>query len=201
MHDTPLKTASPSDEDTLEVRTRSGRISRPPSRLIDESGQSRSPTRSWSRSSLHLPRIQSVYRHPSPTPSITITESESNTPDRGQSPTRTFSESTLAGTVQEKYIQYQNLQEERTYIKEKAREKWEETKEVARKGHTDLANQYTQKADAFVKTLKELDTQLEKTAYEKDKASLELNKYMLEIFKGTDQEEELENKIYLYQTT
>ena len=198
MHNTPLKTASPSDKDTLEVRTRSGRISRPPSRLIDKTGQSRSPTRSWSRSSLHPPRIQSVYRHPLPTPSITITESESNTPDRGRSPTRTFS--TLASTVQEKYIQYQNLQEERTYNKEKAREKWEETKEAARKGHTDLANQYTQEVDAFVKTLKELDIQLEETAYEKDKASLELNKYKLGIFKGTDQEEELENKIYLYQT-
>ena len=198
MPNTPLKTASPSDEDTLEVRTRSERISRPPSRLINETGQSRSPTRSQSRSSLHPPRIQSVNRHPSPTPSITITESESNSPDRGRSPTQTFS--TLAGTVQEKYIQYQNLQEERTYIKEKAREKWEETKEDARKGHTDLANQYTQEADAFVKTLKELDTQLEETAYEKDKASLELNKYKLGIFKGTDQEEELENKIYLYQT-
>ena len=189
MHSTPLKTASPSDEDILEVRTRSGRISRPPSRLIDETGQSHSPTRSRSRSSLHPPRIQSVYRHPSPTPSITITESESNTPDRGRSPTRTFS--TLAGTVTEKYIQYQNLQEERIFIQEKAREKWEETKEAARKGHTDLANQYTQEADAFVKTPKELDTQLAETAYEKDKVSLELNKYKLGIFKGTDQEEEL----------
>ena len=199
MHNTPFKTASPSDEDTLEVRTRSGRISRPPSRLIEETGWSRSPTRSRStgRSSLHPPRIQSVYRHPSPTPSITITESESNTPDRARSPTRTFS--TLAGTVHEKYIQYKNLQEERTYIKEKAREKWDETKEAACKGHTDLANQYTQEADAFVKTLKELDTQHEETAYEKDKAFLELNKYKLGIFKGTDQEEELENKIYLYQ--
>ena len=190
--------ASPSDKDTLEVRTRSGWISRPPSQLIEETGQSRSPTRSRSRSSLHSPRTQSVYRHPAPTPSITITESESNTPEREQSPTRTFS--TLAGTVQEKYIQYQNLQEERTYFKEKAREKWEETKEAARKGHTDLANQYTQEADAVVKTLKELDIQLEETVYEKDKASSELNKYKLGIFKGTDQEEELENKIYLYET-
>ena len=83
---------------------------------------------------------------------------------------------------------------------EKAREKWEETKEAARKEHTDLANQYTQEADAFVETLKQLDTQLEETAYEKDKASLELNKYKLGIFKGTDQEEELENKIYIFQT-
>ena len=181
MHNTPLKTASPLDEDKLEVRTRLGRISRPPSRLIDETGQSHSPTRSRSRSSLHPPRIQSVYRHPSPTPSITITESESNSPDRGRSPIRTFS--TLAGTVQDRYIQYQNLQEERTYIKEKVQEKWEETKEAARKGHTDLANQYTQEADTFVKTLKELDTQLEETANEKNKASLELNKYKLGIFK------------------
>ena len=190
--------ASPSDEDALEVRTRSGRISRPPSRLIEETGWSSSPTRSRSRCSLHPPRIQSVYRHPSPTPSITITESESNTTDTGRSPTQTFS--TLAGTVQEKYIQYQNLQEERTYIKEKAREKWEETKEAARKEHTDLANRYTQEVDAVVKILKEFDIQLEETAYKQDKASLELNRYKLGIFRGTDQEEELENKIYLYQT-
>ena len=45
-----------------------------------------------------------------------------------------------------------------------------------------------------------MDTQLEETACEKDKASLELNRYKLGIFKGTDQEEELENKIYIYQT-
>ena len=102
--------------------------------------------------------------------------------------------------VTEKYIQYQNLQEEWTFIKEKAREKWEEIKEAARKGHTDLANQFTQEADAFVKTLKELDTQLKETAYEKDKASLELKKYKLGIFQRTDQEEELENEIYLYKT-
>ena len=70
---------------------------------------------------------------------------------------------------------------------------WDETKEAARKGHTDLTNQYTQEVDAFVKTLKEFDTQLEETAYGKDKASLELNKYKLGIFKGMDQEEELEN--------
>ena len=81
-----------------------------------------------------------------------------------------------------------------------AREKWEETKEAARKGLTDLANQYTQEADVIVKTLNELDTQLEETTFEKDKASFELNKYKLGIFKGTDQEEELENMIYLYQT-
>ena len=77
---------------------------------------------------------------------------------------------------------------------------WEETKDAARKGHTDLANQYTQEADAFVNTLKELDTQLKEAAYEKDRAALELNRYKLGIFKGTDQEEELESKIYLYRT-
>ena len=198
MNHTPLKTASLSDEDTPEVRTRSGWISRPPSRLIDETGQSRLPTRSRSRSSLHPPRIQSVYRHPSPIPSIIITVCEGNTSDRGRSHIQTFS--TLAGTVTKKYIQYQNLQEERTFIKEKAQEKWEETEEAARKEHTDLANQYTQEVDAFVKTLKKLDSQLEEIAYKKDKASLELNKYKRGILKGRDQEEELENKIYLYQT-
>ena len=138
MHNTLHKTASPSDEDILEVRTRSGRISRPLSRLIDETGQSHSPTRSQSRSSLHPPRIQSVYRHPSPTPSITITESESNTPDRGQSATRTYT--TLSGTFSDKYNQYQLLQEERAHIKQKAKDKRKETKEATREGHTDLAN-------------------------------------------------------------
>ena len=197
MHNTPLKTASPSDEDTLEVRTRSGRISRPPSRLIEETGRSRSPTRSRSRSSLHPPRIQSVYRHPSPTPSITITESESNTPERERSPTRTYT--TLSSTFSDKYDQYQLLQEERAHIKQKAKDKWEETKGAARKGHTDLANQYTQETDAIVKTLKELDNQLEETAYEKDKASLELNRYKLGIHQGTEQREGLEYRTNLFQ--
>ena len=182
--------ALPSDEDTLEVRTRSGRISRPPSRLIEETGRSRSPTRSRSRSSLHPPRTQSVYRHPSPTPSITITESGSNTPERERSPTRTYT--TLSSTFSDKYDQYQLLQEERAHIKQKAKDKWEETKGAARKGHTDLANQYTQETYAIVKTLKELDNQLEETAYEKDKASLELNRYKLGIYQGTEQREGLE---------
>ena len=65
----------------------------------------------------------------------------------------------------------------------------EETKDAARKEHTDLANQYTQETDAIVKTLKELDNQLEETAYEKDKALLELNRYKLEIYQGTEQKE------------
>ena len=186
MQNTPLKTASPSDEDTLEVRTRSEQISRPPSRLIEDTGWSCSPTRSRSRSSLHPPRIQSVYRHPSPTPSITITESESNTPEREQSPTRTYT--TLSRTFSDKYDQYQLLQEERAHIKQKAKDKWEETKESARKGHTDLAKQYTQETDTIIKTLKELNNQLEETAYKKDKALLELNRYKLGIYQGTEQE-------------
>ena len=77
-------------------------------------------------------------------------------------------------------------------MKQKAKDKWEETKEAARKGHTDLANQYTQETDAIVKTLKELDSQLEDTTYDKDKASLELNKYKLGIYQGTIQKEELD---------
>ena len=189
--------ASPSDEDTLEVRTRSGRISIPPSRLIEETGRSHSPIRSRSRSSLHPPRTQSVYRHPSPTPSITITESERSTPDRGRSPIRTYT--TLSGTFSDKYNQYQLLQEERAHIKQKAKDKWEETKEAAREGHTDLANQYTQDTDAIVKTLKELDNQLKDTAYEKDKSSLELNKYKLGIYQGTVQKEELEYRTGFFQ--
>ena len=197
MHNTPLKTASPSDEDIVEVRRRSGWISRPPSRLIDEIGQSYSPTRSKSRSSLYPPGTQSVYRHPSPTPSITITESESNTPDRGRSPTRTYT--TLLGTFSDKYNQYQLLQEERAHIKQKAKDEWEETKEAASEGHTDLANQYTQETDAIVKTLKELDNQLEDTAYEKDKASLELNNNKLGIYQGTIQKEELEYRTGFFQ--
>ena len=48
------------------------------------------------------------------------------------------------------------------------------------------------KTDAIVKTLKELDNQLEDTAYAKDKASLELNKHKLGIYQGTIQKEELE---------
>ena len=66
-----------------------------------------------------------------------------------------------------------------------AKDKWEEIKEAACEGHTDLANQYTQETDAIVKNLKELDNQLEDTAYEKDKASLELNKHKLGLYQGT----------------
>ena len=197
MHNTQLKTALPSDEDILEVRTRSGRISRPPSLLIEETGWSRSPTRSRSRSSLHPPRTQSVYRHPSPTPSIAITESESNTQDRGRSCTRTYT--TLSGTFTDKYKQYQLLLEERANIKQKAKGKWEETKEATCEGHTDMANQYTQETDAIVKTVKELDNQLEDIAYEKDKASLELNKYKLGKYQGTIQKEELEYRTSFFQ--
>ena len=91
------------------------------------------------------------------------------------------------------------LQEERAHIKQKAKDKWEETKEAAREGHTDLANQYTQETDAIVKTLKELDNQLEDTAYKKDKASLELNKYKLGLYQGTIQMEELEYRTGLWQ--
>ena len=197
MHNTPLKTALPSDKDILEVQTRSGRISRPPSQLIKETGQSRSPSRSWSRSSLHPPRIPSVYRHPSPTPSITTTKSESNTPEKEQSPTRTYT--TLSGIFSDKCNQYQLLQENRAHIKQKVKEKWEETKEAARKGHTDLANQYTHEVDTIVKTLEELDNQLEDTVYEKDKASRELNKYKLGIYHRTVQKEELEYRTGFFQ--
>ena len=51
----------------------------------------------------------------------------------------------------------------------------------------------------IVKTLKEFDNQLEDTAYEKDKASLELNKYKLGIFQGTVQKEELEYRTGFFQ--
>ena len=91
------------------------------------------------------------------------------------------------------------LQEERAHINQKAKDKWEETKEPARKGHTDLANQHTQETDAIVKTLKEIDNQLEDTAYEQDKASLELNKYKLGIYQGTIQKEELEYRTGFFQ--
>ena len=89
---------------------------------------------------------------------------------------------TLSGIFSNRYNQYQLLQEECTHIKQKAKDKWEETKEATRKGHTDLANQYTQETDAIIKTLKELDNQLEESVYEKDKASLELNEYKLGIY-------------------
>ena len=106
---------------------------------------------------------------------------------------------TLSSTFSDKYDQYQLLQEEWPYIKPNAKDKWEETKGAARKGHTDLANQYTEETDAIVKTLKELDNQLEKTAYEKDKASLELNRYKLGIYQGTEQREGLEYRTGLFQ--
>ena len=80
-----------------------------------------------------------------------------------------------------------------------AKDNWKETKEAAREGHTDLTNQYTQETDAIVKTLKELDNQLEDTAYEKDKASLELNKYKLGLYQGTIQKEELEYRTGFFQ--
>ena len=63
----------------------------------------------------------------------------------------------------------------------------------------DLANQYTQETDAIGKTLNELDNQIEDTAYKKDKASLELNKYKLGIYQGTVQKEELEYRTDFFQ--
>ena len=101
--------------------------------------------------------------------------------------------------MSDKYDQYQLLQEERVHIKQKVKDKWEEKREAARKGHTDLANQYTQETDAIVKTLKELDNQLEETAYEKNKASLELNRYNLGIYQGTEQKEGLEYRTGFFQ--
>ena len=99
----------------------------------------------------------------------------------------------------DKYNQYQLLLEERAHIKQKAKDKWEETKEAAHEGHTDLANQYTQATDAIVKILKELDNQLEDPAYGKDKASLELNNYKLGIYQGTVRKEELEYRTGFFQ--
>ena len=83
--------------------------------------------------------------------------------------------------------------------KQKAKDMSEETKQAARKCHTDLANQYTHKVDAIVKTVKELDNQLEDTAYKKDKALLEHNKYKLGIYQGTVQKEELAYRTDLFQ--
>ena len=80
-----------------------------------------------------------------------------------------------------------------------AKDKQAETKEVACDGHRDLANQYTQESDAIIKTLKELANQLENTAYEKDKALLELNKYKLGIYQGTIQKEEREYRTGFFQ--
>ena len=124
-------------------------------------------------------------------------ESKSNTLDRGRSPTWTYT--TLSGIFSDRYNQYQLLQEEQVHIKQKAKDKWEETKEAAHEGHTDLANQYTEETDTILKILKELDNQLENTAYKKDKAPLELNKYKLEIYLGTAQKEELEYRTGFFQ--
>ena len=126
-----------------------------------------------------------------------MTENERNTPERGRLPTQTCT--TLLGTFSDKYNQYQILQEEWTHIKQNTKDKCEETKEAARKGPINLANKYTQETDAIVKTLKELDNQLEDTAYEKDKVSLELNKYKLGIYQGTIQKEELEYRTGFFQ--
>ena len=80
-HDTKLKTASiPEEDERLEVGTRSGRISRPPSKIIDETGHTLQ-SRSRSRSSLHPPPGPRQER--SPAPSITVTDSAGNTPERG----------------------------------------------------------------------------------------------------------------------
>ena len=113
MHNTKLKTASiPEEEEILEVRTRSGRISRPPSRLIDETHTSQS--RSRSRSSLHPP--PGPRQEHSPAPSITVTDSIGNTPESRRSPILERQHSLISKAYHESYKTYQYLLDQRASL-------------------------------------------------------------------------------------
>ena len=106
MHNTKLKTASiPEEEERLEERNRSGWICSPPSRLIDETHTSQS--RSGSRSSLYPP--PELRQERSPVPSITVTDSAVNTPERGLSPTLERQHSPISKPYHESYKSYQHL--------------------------------------------------------------------------------------------
>ena len=129
MHNTKLKTALiPKEEEILEVRTRSGQITRPPSSLINETGHT-SQSRSRSRSSLHPP--PGARQERSPAPSITITDSAGNTPERGRSPTLERQHSSISEAYHEPYKTYQHLLDQRASLVVKLNHKWDKVLDIA----------------------------------------------------------------------
>ena len=109
MYNTKLKTASiPKEEETLAVRTRLGWISRPLSRLINETEHT-SQLRSRFRSLLRPP--PRTRKEHSLAPSITVTDSAGNTPERGRSPTLERQHISISNTYHKGYRMYQHLQD------------------------------------------------------------------------------------------
>ena len=148
MHNTKLKTASiPEEEESLEVRTRSGRISRPPSRLIDETGHT-SQSRSRSRSSLRPPPGPRQER--SPAPSITVTDSAGNTLERGRSPTLERQHTSISKAYHESYQTYQHLLDQRASLVVKLNHKWDEVLDAATRKEEHLFSQYLEESKAIV---------------------------------------------------
>ena len=138
MHHTKLKTTSiPEEEETLEVRTRSGRISRPLSRLIDKTHTSQS--RSRCRSSLRPPPGHRQER--SPVPSITITDSTGNTPERGRSPILERQHSSISKAYHESYKTNQHLPDQRASLVVKLNHKWDEVVDAATRKEEHLVSQ------------------------------------------------------------
>ena len=135
-----LKTSSiAEEEETLEVRTRSGWIVRSPSRLIEERGhtlQARSNTKS-SRRPPPEPRIEH-----SPARSLTVTDSAGNTPERGRSPTLERQHSLISKVYHESCETHQHLLDQRASLVVKLNHKWDEVLGAATRKEEHLYSQY-----------------------------------------------------------
>ena len=188
MHNTKLKTASiPEEQETLEVRTRSGRISRPPSRLIDETGHT-SQSRSRSRSSLHPPPRPRQER--TPAPSITVTDSAGDTPERGRSPTLERQHLSIRKAYEEPHKTYQHLQYRRASLVDKLNHKWDVVLDAATRKKEHLFSQYLEQLKAIVENLGKLDSEVDENQYKFHLAAFNQAQYNLAIHKGTDKEEQ-----------
>ena len=170
MHSPVRKCAAPSsntaslpEEETLEVWTRSGRLSRPPSRLIDETRHT-FQSRSRSRSSLRLPAGPSRPRtEQSPAPGITVTESENNTPERGRSPTLERQHSTISKAYHETYRKYHHLLDQPASLLVKLKHKWDKALDAATRKEEQLAVQYQEESKAITETLCKLDSEVDES--------------------------------------
>ncbi len=180
MHNTPLITASPQEE---EITTRSGRVSRPPARLIKEledlRDTSRKP-RSQSRhegSAPHAPRKSSAL---SRSPAISIYSRPPSAEPH-----------ILYGIEKKAYTKYIQLKDERSVLILRLQTKWAEAIQDELASRIETAKQKAEEASAIIETLEAVDEELEEATLEKDQAALNLANY--EAKESTDPKDEKEH--------